>query len=380
MRPRLLLNCAPISFGGALQASVSFIREAIRDADYDWYYILSHEARRNLRDFQSEPDEHRVLIVDASPARSAKTRKCIASFVDQVEPQAIFTFFGPAYQRFSQPHLMGVADGWVTHANRLSYSTLDGGFSRARMLAQCIYKGLWYRAADRWVTEAECARQGLSGRYRIGTERIAVVPNNCAQAYHDAAGTFEQGGAVGQQRQRIVTLSAYYPHKNLRIIPQVARALLDMGREGFCFQLSLDADGEGWLQLQAQAEQLGVQGYIETVGVVPLAKGRDFYRGAAVMFMPSLLETFSASYPEAMAMQVPIVTVDLDFARNICGDAALYYRPESAAEAAHKIAQLLDEPGCAEQLRSRGLEVLAGLPEPIQRYRMYRDQLLALVA
>lgn len=35
--------------------------------------------------------------------------------------------------------------------------------------------------------------------------------------------------------------------------------------------------------------------------------------------MPTVLEVFSATYPEAMAL--PIVTSDLDFARDICDNA-----------------------------------------------------------
>lgn len=38
--------------------------------------------------------------------------------------------------------------------------------------------------------------------------------------------------------------------------------------------------------------------------------------------MPSLLECFTATYPEAMRMERPIVTTDLAFAQGLCGEAA----------------------------------------------------------
>ncbi len=380
MSSRLLLNCAPISFGGALQASVAFVREALREPDHEWYFVISREAERNLLDFGEQPDAARLLVVDQSPARSAATRRRIADFVEATRPRAVFTFFGPAYQRFAQPHMMGVADGWVTHANRLSYATLDGYLARAKMLAQCLYKGLWYRAADYWVTEADCARQGLSARYRVDAGRIAVVPNNCAQAYHDGIDSPSLSNASADAVSRIVTLSAHYPHKNLRIIPRVAAALRELGRERFCFRLSLDPGSQSWLQLQDQARALGVEDCVETAGVVPLSQGREFYHGAAAMFMPSLLETFSASYPEAMAMRVPVVTVDMDHAHNICRDAALYYAPESAVDAAKQLDRVLGQPALADQLTAAGEQVLSGLPSPHQRYEAYRDHLLALVA
>ena len=112
MKPRLLLNSANISFGGSLQASVAFVCEALRESDYDWYFILSPEALANLQDFADEPPAQRLLVTDSSPARSSVTRTNIAQFIDAVDPLALFTFLGPAYQHFSRPHMMGVADGW----------------------------------------------------------------------------------------------------------------------------------------------------------------------------------------------------------------------------------------------------------------------------
>ena len=43
--------------------------------------------------------------------------------------------------------------------------------------------------------------------------------------------------------------------------------------------------------------------------------------------MPTLLESFSGTYVEAMYHGKPIFTSDIDFARDICGDAAFYFDP-----------------------------------------------------
>ena len=58
---------------------------------------------------------------------------------------------------------------------------------------------------------------------------------------------------------------------------------------------------------------------------VGVAECPYLYEQADIMFMPILLECFTATYPEAMRMEVPIVTTDLDFAHGLCGDAACYY-------------------------------------------------------
>ena len=86
-----------------------------------------------------------------------------------------------------------------------------------------------------------------------------------------------------------------------------------------------------------------------------------------------MLETFSANYPEAMAMKRPIVTTDLDFARDACKDAALYYRPEDAKDAADKIVMLINQPATWEKLVENGSQVLNTLPTPENRFHQCID-------
>ena len=85
--------------------------------------------------------------------------------------------------------------------------------------------------------------------------------------------------------------------------------------------------------------------------------------------MPTLLETSSATYPEAMAMGLPIVTTDLDFARDVCGPAARYFTALSAVGAAEAIAPLIqDDDGTAATLVSSGTERLHTFPDATARH------------
>lgn len=72
------------------------------------------------------------------------------------------------------------------------------------------------------------------------------------------------------------------------------------------------------------------------------------------MVQPTLLECFTATYPEAMRMEVPIVTTDLDFAHGLCGDAALYYSPLSAADATQNILEVYHNAALRKKLVEAG--------------------------
>lgn len=377
-QPCYVLNASTLVMGGALQASVNFIREAVKDSAIDWQFVVSKELLAQLKYANIlRGDESSVHIVTPSPARSRASRRKVVALVDQIKPELVFTFFGPAYVEFDSPHLMGVADGWATHGGRLAYGSLSGFLEKLKMFLQCTYKGFWFRRADRWVVEAECARRGLSRRFGIAPARTLVVENSCAPNYIDYKRRSENDTSavsvtVVEVRNRIVTLSSYYPHKNLEIVVDVIVSLVeDYGRDDFVFVLTLDKTTSAYQQMQAKLVDKGYQHYLETVGPVPVADGPDFYESARVMFLPTLLETFTANYPEAMAMRIPIVTSDLPFAHDICRDAAAYFGPRDAGQAADRINQLLDDKSYASQLVEKGSHVLKKLPSSDQKYNQY---------
>lgn len=76
------------------------------------------------------------------------------------------------------------------------------------------------------------------------------------------------------------------------------------------------------------------------------------------MFLPTLLECFSASYAEAMVMKKPILTSDLGFAHTVCKDAAVYFDPDDANDVAAKIIELMQFPEKQIELIEKGTKQL----------------------
>jgi glycosyltransferase involved in cell wall biosynthesis len=56
----------------------------------------------------------------------------------------------------------------------------------------------------------------------------------------------------------------------------------------------------------------------------------SLYQQCDAIIFPSLLETYGLPYIEAMAHGKPILTSDLDFAHDVCGDIAYYFNPFDA--------------------------------------------------
>ncbi|MBX5463203.1 MAG: glycosyltransferase [Steroidobacteraceae bacterium] len=360
---KVLLNATSVVVGGGIQAAVSFIRHVLEhDTGLLWQFALSAVVARQLEQFGVSSHALEATVFERSPGRDRGTRRALRELERRTKPDVVFTFFGPAYVRFRAPHLCGVGNGWVTHATAMAYSTLGSVRKSVRVFLQGVYRGLWYRAADRWLVEEQSARRGLSRRFAIPAERIAVISNGCADHYRIAG----QASPLLEpsERFRLLTFAAYYVHKNIEIIPMAAAELARRGLgDKFEFVTTIRNDEPALARINATARQLGVTKMINNVGPVNLIDGPRLYESCDAVFMPSLLETFSATYPEAMAMGLPIITTDLDFARGICGDAAVYYRPKDARAAADAICRVHGSRELHDRLVEEGRRRLLRFPE-----------------
>jgi len=378
MKFKIILNATTLPKGGGVQACVSFIHMSMElSQDIDWIYIVSQKVDEELKKLGISIPDAKLIVFNESPAQNVTSRRRLLSLSVELLPDAIFTFFGPAYVKFNAPHLCGVADGWVTHSTRLVYRSLDSFKSKIITLLRCIYKGFWYRYADQWVVEAVCAKKGLSKRLRLPEKSIHVVKNTCAQHYNKKIDVpFELNT---DKHIKILTLSSYYPHKNLNIIPYISKELKLMGYSDFQFIITIVRDTPEECRLLELCKTLDVIDCVKNIGPVNIVDGPALYAAVDIVLQPSLLETFSANYPEAMAQKKPIVTTDLDFAHDICDNAALYYPPLDAKSAANKITKLIKNISLVNELTENGKKILSELPNSQDKYFAYESILKNMI-
>ena len=81
----------------------------------------------------------------------------------------------------------------------------------------------------------------------------------------------------------------------------------------------------------------------------------SLYKQCDGLLMPTLLESFSGTYVEAMYHQLPIFTSDIDFASGVCKDSAFYFNPFDEVDILNKL--LLDKEA-QEKKVAEGIKVL----------------------
>lgn len=127
-------------------------------------------------------------------------------------------------------------------------------------------------------------------------------------------------------------LTRYYEHKNLESIIPLAKEIKKNG-DNIKILITIEKNqGSGARKLLNKIVSNKLNEIIINVGQVSLAQVTSLYKKIDALFMPTLLESFSGTYVESMYFEKPILTSDLDFAKEICGNGAIYFNPFNTNE------------------------------------------------
>jgi glycosyltransferase involved in cell wall biosynthesis len=261
-----------------------------------------------------------------------------------------------------------VVMGWHDSTQAYPELALDAGGSTERRL-RGAYARAAARRADRICVQTPTMARRLARVWGIPEGRFRVVPNGPSSFLRTEAPAPE---TPPPGVRRVIVPGEPKPAKNLEIVPAVAAALARRGVKDVELVLTVPPDPNEWTGPLEEALARHPKGVpVRRIGQVPHAQLGPLYRSAAVVLLPSLAESFSATCVEAMHFGVPLVTSDRDFARDVCGDAALYAEPTDPEALATQIVRALDDAELRRTLRAAGFARLPAFPDWSERLRLY---------
>lgn len=355
---RVLLDCSRISTGGGIQGALAVLQNATETPEHEWHVVMSAKLSAEV---PGDWDRFWHSVVRLDRWRTPFLRKLpVPWFMSRhefaVRPHIVFSVFGPVFWRPQSLHLVGFALPHLIYPETdvlLNYGSLLRPVARLRL--ELALRS--FRRADYLVVETDTVRNRLEAVLGIPRSRVFVVRNTYSPLF--AASLKHEPSKPTGMPFTIFVPSAAYPHKNLRCIPSVCSDLEHLGQRDFQFVLTLPQDSPSWLRLQKVAERLSVGRRLRTVGHIPHGQLSAYYQQADGIFLPSLLECSTAVYPETFMTGLPLVTSKLDFALELCGNAALYINPQSSMEAAMAWAQLISDPQLRDRLVENGKKQLS---------------------
>lgn len=354
---KIIVNTSNIVVGGGVQVALSLINEFnALGVEHQFVIICSNGIAQqiNQKEFSTN---FKFYYINSSPARLI-SRKKIVNKLERIEfiekPDVVFSVFGPSFWTPKAKHLMGFALPTLVYPESIYFQKLSlkkkiEVYFRVKYRRHFVIKNSNY-----YWCETKDVKDRMSRLLNISEANITVIGNTYSSFYKKTPYSKKISLPKREKEEfRLITISSNYPHKNLIIIKKVAEILINKKIKFFLTLPETD-----FKVLFGENNNLG----IINLGVVEAKDCPYIYEQCDAMLMPTLLECFTATYPEAMVMRKPILTSNLSFARDICEDAACFFNPNDANDIAEKILNLVNDNIFYNSLIDKGLLRVSSFP------------------
>ena len=265
-----------------------------------------------------------------------------------------------AYVRTAVPQVLSIHNAYQVYPWR--FARLHPG-TRLRVAAMRWFFRRSLACADAAIVQTERMREYVEAIPGC-PPRVAVLPKAVISAAEDAGeplpASLENALRGAGGAATLLYVATRIPHKNH---PLLARMMEICRRRGIPARLVVTLDAGDWSAAGgAGAESLVRSGHVIAAGWVSKDQLRALYTSVDFCVMPSLLESLSSAHLEAMEWGRPQIAADLPYARDLCGDAALYADPADAGQWVAQLERLRADAALRERLASRGRERLEKFP------------------
>lgn len=220
--------------------------------------------------------------------------------------------------------------------------TLFGRRSRWRLRAVKAANRMACKAADIVLVQSQWMASVVRSEFALVESRVEV----CAPGP-----SLPPAGKAGDRLirmraysgRRVLYVGSDAKHKNLSV---ARKAVAELRRRGLDVQLFATVAGDGE----------GTQGDMVCLGRIDASEVSAAYSLADALVMPSLVETVGLPLLEAALQRIPIAAADRPYAREICGEAAVYFDPHDVGDCARAVGAILESRVLSEALSEKGLK------------------------
>lgn len=351
----ILINASNLNGGGGVQVADSICVNLKKFTMHHFVVVLSKSLSSTAR--RIEKYENVTLIEYTYPSRDwgsllTGRNKFLDILVVNYNISCVLTIFGPIKWKPKCPHLCGFALSHIVMPESPYFLKMPL-FKRLRSFIQIkCWELIFRRSGNYFYTENPLITERLTQKFN--SAKIYTITNYYNQVFDhiDQQIYHELPYFNGWQ---FLNVGSSSPHKNLTIAIDIAKILKSKFREeiskttkpNFRFLFTIEET-----EFPVIPKELREHFYF--IGKVDISEVPSLYKQCDILFQPTLLECFTAVYPEAMRMKLPIITTNLEFARGLCGRAALYYDAMDPLDAASKFVDLITNDKLQKELIREG--------------------------
>lgn len=175
---------------------------------------------------------------------------------------------------------------------------------------------------DKMIAQTEAMKNRLEKVYNL--KDIDVVANAVSLENLDG-GEYKDFNLI--DGIKLLYLTVYYPHKNLEIFIPLAKTIKEKKLDFKIIITISPNQHKKSKELLENIKKEKLENIIINIGPVEMKNVPSLYKQCDGLLMPTLLESFSGTYVEAMYHKKTIFTSNFDFAKVVCKDIAFYFNP-----------------------------------------------------
>ena len=245
-----------------------------------------------------------------------------------------------------QPHLVYSDEhrGTSTFMEKLKY---------AKMLRKKVAK--CSKTTDMFFCQTPVMKKRFAETYNFPEDKIVLFPNAVSEFTKiDESKVVKPDVFNGFDGYNLFFLSKFYGHKNPMILLDVFSKYREELGDVRCLISMERGQHPSDNYFYDEIEKRDLHKHIVPLGPLQQSELAGYFLNSDALFLHTLMESFSGTYLEAMHFGLPILTSDLDFAKYVCDDAALYFNPWDAEDIANKILQLKNNSDLAKTMVENG--------------------------
>ena len=358
----LFINASNLRFGGGLTVALSLLNATLPLRLDDHFFIacpagMGYEA---LTAFGNVTLKIVPPAFHTSPVAKLKynwlvfPRWCIGHHIHKA-----VSLGNVAFSCQGIPHLLYIQLPFLAYPESPAWKQMAWrSFLRNSLMEQ--YVTYYMRYATSFAVQTEVMRARLGKRFSLNADNIFLLPN---AAITNKAVVQKKFSAQKNDGLRLLFLSKYYPHKNFECLVPLGK-IVQARNIPARITLTIEAgESPGAAAVLKDIQDAGLSDMIQTIGDVPMADIAGVLDSHDAVFLPTLLESFSGAYAEALQAGKIILTSHYDFATSLLGDAAFYFDPLKPEAIADTIDTVIKSPDLVAQKLEKSALLAQQMPD-----------------
>jgi glycosyltransferase involved in cell wall biosynthesis len=376
---KIILNLIPIKKGGGQQVATNFISVLHKERCFGYSFMFLVTKNTHIEGVLQSFGFKNIISVENSITERLKFEHFkLNKIVEKFNANVVFTMFGPGLPKLKIPAVVGSA------YSNIFYPEIDfwSEYSLVKRIKLKIidhYRLKRTLDANGIIFENRSMLNRAVRLFNYPADQTVFIPPSISLQAKESAQLIDQPNVERVKPGfNILILSGWHKNKNIEKIPLILNELKPYGVK-VNFILTVNANLPESAAFLKEAQKLGVEDNIVFYGQVKPQEVKSLFNKIDALMLLSLLESFSNNIIECWTFKTPLIISDLEWAREICDDAAIYVPRDEPKIIAEKIFDLIENKQFYNEVVKKGEAALVNYPTPTQKVKLQLDFLLNLV-